>query len=372
MRVAKMSTVALSIPMPVREVFGKPGIKGKANPVIVQLTTEDGIEAFSVAYALDNFQVNSLKASIDDLEEAVIGQDISRWAQIWNDLHIALRHTGQWGGYGLNAVAAIDSALWVLRAKALGLPLARLLGGFRDKVPAYASDVLREFSSIDDLQKEAAALVEHGFRAMKMKMGAGRRPVRAEAERLKAVREAVGEEVEILIDAHWSFTPSEAIRLGHEIEPYRPYWLEDPIGIHGGGISLEDTDALAEVARAVDVPIAAGETFSTKYGFRRIIEKRAADIIIVDVLRCGGITEWMKVAAMAEAWTLPVASHCLHDISAHVVAAIPNGLIVEYMPWWDVIYKDPPKVRDGCFEIGDKPGLGLELDPEIIKKYEIK
>jgi L-alanine-DL-glutamate epimerase-like enolase superfamily enzyme len=196
--------------------------------------------------------------------------------------------------------------------------------------------------------------------------------VRAEAERLKAVREAVGDEVEILIDAHWSFAVSEAIRLGHEIEPYRPYWLEDPIGIHNGGVSLEDVDALAEVARAVDVPIAAGETFSTKYGFRRIIEKRAADIVIVDVLRCGGITEWMKVAAMAEAWTLPVASHCVHDLSAHVIAAIPNGLIVEYMPWWDVIYKDPPQVKEGCFWIEDKPGIGLELDPKAIKKYEIR
>ncbi|MFC1941859.1 mandelate racemase/muconate lactonizing enzyme family protein [Chloroflexota bacterium] len=371
MKISKMNTIALSIPMPVREVFGKPGVKGKANPVIVQLTTDEGLEAFGIAYALDDFQVNSLKASIDDLEAVVIGQDISRWAATYKDLQIALRHTGQWGGYGVNAMAAIDTAFWVLRAKALGMPLSRLLGGFRDEVPVYASDVLREFSSIDEIQKEAAALVGNGFRAVKMKMGAGRRAVKDEAARLKAIREAVGENVEILIDAHWSFSAYESIRLGREIEPYRPYWLEDPVGIHNGGVSLEDAGALAQVAAALDVPIAAGETFSTKYGFRRLIEQKAADIIIVDVLRCGGITEWMKIAAMAEAWNLPIASHCVHDVSAHVIAAIPNGLIVEYMPWWDVIYKEPPQVKDGCIKISDKPGLGLELDPEVIKKYRM-
>jgi L-alanine-DL-glutamate epimerase-like enolase superfamily enzyme len=206
---------------------------------------------------------------------------------------------------------------------------------------------------------------------VKMKMGAGRRPVKDEAARLKAIREAVGENVEILIDAHWSFSAYDAVRLGREIEAFHPYWLEDPVGMHNGGISLEDVGALAQIAAALEVPVATGETFSTIHGFRRIFEQKAADIIIVDVLRCGGITEWMKVAAMAEAWNLPIASHCVHDVSAHVIAAIPNGLIVEYMPWWDVIYREPPRVKDGCIKIPDRPGLGLELDADAIKKYRI-
>jgi L-alanine-DL-glutamate epimerase-like enolase superfamily enzyme len=143
------------------------------------------------------------------------------------------------------------------------------------------------------------------------------------------------------------------------------------VGLHDGDICLEDTAALAQVAAAVDVPIAAGETFSTKYGFRHIVEDKAVDIVIVDVLRAGGITEWMKIAALIEAYNLPVVSHCLHDISVHMIAGIPNGLIVEYMPWWDIIYKEPPMVIDGYFEISDKPGIGLELDPEVINKYKI-
>jgi L-alanine-DL-glutamate epimerase-like enolase superfamily enzyme len=372
MKVTKMKTYALSIPMPVREVFGKPGVLGKANPVIVELKTDDGLEAFGIAYALDDFQVNSLKASIDDLEDVVIGQDIFRYAETWKDLHVALRHTGQWGGYGINAISAIDTAFWILRAKQVGLPLSRLLGGFRDEVPAYASDVLREFSTLDEIQKEAASLVDQGFRAMKMKLGGGKaKTLKEQVARVRAVREVIGENVELLVEAHWSFTVSEAIRLGRDLECYSPYWFEDPVGLHGGGISLEDTDALAEVARALDVPVAAGETFSTRYGFRRLIEKRAVDVVIVDLVRCGGITEWMKVAAMAEAWTLPVASHCFHDFSAHVIAAVPNGLIVEYMPWWDVIYQERPQIIDGCFRIPETPGIGLELNFDIINKYEI-
>jgi L-talarate/galactarate dehydratase len=368
MKVAMMKTVALSMPMNRKVGFG-----GKANPVInpviVQLTADEGVEGFGLAYAFNDFQVNSLKASIDDLEQVVIGQDITRWAATWKDLHVALKHTGQWGGYGLNAIAAIDVAFWDLRARALNMPLARLLGGFRDKVPAYASNVLWDFMTIDEMQVEAAALVKQGFRAMKIKMRGYTH--KQNLERFIAVREVVGENVDIMIEGHWGWTVSEAIRMGRALEPYNPYWLEDPLGLHGGGVCLEDVDALAQVAAALDVPVAAGETFSTKYGFRRIAEKKALDIVIVDVLRAGGITEWMKIAALMEAYNLPVVSHCLHDVSVHMVAAVPNGLIVEYMPWWDMIYKEPPQVKNGSFEISNKPGIGLELDSKYIDRYKI-
>lgn len=367
MKVIKMHTTLLSLPMNLRMFFGS--TRPRVNPVIVQLVTDEGLEGLGLAYAFNDFQVNSLKASIDDLEEVVLGQDISRWAATWNDLHKALKHGGQWGGYGVNAIAAIDIAFCDLRAKALQLPLARLLGGFRDKVPAYASNWLWGYLSVDELQEQAASLVREGHRAMKMKMGGKKH--KESITRFKAVREAAGDDIDIMVECHWSCTVSEAIRIARALEPYNPYWLEDPIGLHNGDICLEDTEALARVTAAVDVPIAAGETFSTKYGFRRIVEDKAVDIVIVDVLRAGGITEWMKIAALVEAYNLPVVSHCVHDISVHMIAGIPNGLMVEYMPWWDIIYKEPPRVIDGYFTISDKPGIGLELDTGIIDKYKI-
>ena len=193
----------------------------------------------------------------------------------------------------------------------------------------------------------------------------GDKPFKVELERLKAVREAVGEDIDIMIDVNWAWTVTDTIRIGREIERYHVYWIEDPL-------ASDDPDQLAQVARALDTPIVEGETYCTKYDFRHLIEKGAADILIVDLQRVGGITEWIKVATMAQAWNLPVASHIFHDFSMHLVAAIPNGLIVEYMPWWDVIYQVPPQVKDGYIEIPKIPGLGLELDREALKKYELK
>jgi len=168
-----------------------------------------------------------------------------------------------------------------------------------------------------------------------------------------------------MIDINWAWTVPQAIQMGREIERYNAYWLEDPL-------ASDDPDDLAQVTNALDMPVSAGETFCSKYGFRPLLEKRSTDILIVDLQRAGGVTEWIKVATMAEAWNLPVASHLFHDFSMHLIAAIPNGLIVEYMPWWDAIYQEPPQVKDGYIKIPDKPGLGLELDPEAIKKYQMK
>jgi L-alanine-DL-glutamate epimerase-like enolase superfamily enzyme len=362
MRVDNMETIALSLPLPIP--FSGPGsqVREKINPVIAKLRTSDGLEAFGVAFASNDQAVKSLKACMDDLAPVIIGQDIFRWEEAWQKLWGAIRHMGR-QGYGIYALSTIDTALWCMRAKALGMPLARLLGGFREKVPAYASHMLFRDWSMDRLQKDAASLVEQGFRTLKMNMGD--KPAKVELERLKAVREAVGDDIGIMIDVNWEWSTYQTIQMGRELERYNVFWLEDPL-------ASDDADDLARVAHALDLPIAAGETYCHKHGFRPLLEKRSADILIVDVMRVGGVTEWMKVATMAQAWNLPVASHLFHDLSAHLVAAIPNGLIVEYMPWWDAIYREPTKVEDGYITISDEPGLGLELDDEIIRKHEMK
>jgi len=362
MKICKMESFILSIPLDRPFQGGRQQPRERINPVIVKLTVDDGIDAFGLAFAWNDRQVKSLKASIDDLEYLIIGQDVFRWAEAWQRLYSGTRHMGH-HGYGMYARAAIDTALWVLRAKALEMPLAHLLGGFRERVPAYASHLLFRNWSIDELQRDAASLVEQGFRTIKMNMGD--KPFKTEIERLKAVREVVGEDIDILIDVNWAWTVAETIKIGREIERYQAYWIEDPL-------DSDDPDQLFQVSQALDVPIAAGETYCTKYEFRNLIEKRAADILIIDLQRVGGVTEWLKIATMAEAWNLPVASHLFHDFSMHLIAAIPNGLFVEYMPWWDVIYQEPPQVKDGYLEIPKVAGLGFELDPEALQKYELK
>jgi L-alanine-DL-glutamate epimerase-like enolase superfamily enzyme len=362
-KVAQISSTALSIPLE-RPMFvgNKSHLFSRFNPIVVQLITDEGIDGFGIAFAEEDKQVKSLKIAIDELGEVIIGQDVFRWAEAWEKLFEATGHMGH-RGYGIYALSAIDSALWVIQAKALGMPLSRLLGGYSEGAPAYASHMLFRNWTLDELQKDAVSLVDQGFRCMKMNMGD--KSLNDEIERIRVIREAVGEDIDIMIDANWSWTIPQAIRIGHALEPYNVKWLEDPL-------ASDDAEDLRQLANALSIPIAAGETYCTKYEFRQLMEKRAANVIIVDLQRVGGITEWMKVAAMAQAWKLPVASHLFDDFSAHLVSAVSNGFMVEYMPWWDLIYQEPPQVKDGYMNISEKAGLGLELDPDALKKYKME
>lgn len=360
MKVIDITVTALSIPL-ARPFNGVPPAR-RVSPLVVQLRTEEGLEGMGLAFTFNDQRVGSLKASIDDLSDLVIGQDVFRWAETWQRLWDETKWMGH-QGHSIYALSAFDTALWDLRAKAMELPLAHLLGGYREEVPAYASHLLFRDWTLDELQKDAALLVEQGFKVVKMNLGD--KPAGKEIERVRVVREAVGEDVGIMVDVNWSWTVPQAIQMGRELERHNVYWLEDPV-------ASGDPDDLAEIARALAMPVAAGETLSGKYAFRPLLEKRSVDTLIVDLQRVGGVTEWMRVATMAQAWNLPVASHVFHDISAHLVAAIPNGRIVEYMPLWDVIYQEPPEVKDGHIRISDKPGIGLELDRQAVKHYEVR
>jgi len=332
------------------------------NPVIVQLVTDEGIDGFAVCFGGNNTRIASLKACCEDLSDVIIGQDINHVAEAWQKLW---RATGPMGhqGYPQAALSAIDSALWAVKAKAQNMPLAHLLGGFRDKVPVYASHLLWRNWTVDELQKDAAMLVKKGFKAMKMRMGTN--PFKVEIERYKAVREVVGDNVNIMLDCNWAYTVFDAIKLGRALQEMGLFWFEDPL-------ASDDPAQIAQVADALDIPVVAGETYCTKFEFRRLIENRSADIFMVDMQRVGGVTEWMKVASMCQAWNIPVASHLFPDFSLHLVAAIPNGFIMEYMPWWDKIYANPYQVKDGFIEVRNTPGLGLELDPKALKKFAMK
>ena len=264
MKVVQMKSKALSIPLrkPFTGVSQLP--REIINTVLVELQTEEGLGGYGLAFAWNNRQVKSLKACIDDLEDVIIGQDIFRWAEAWQKLWNNTKHMGH-QGYGIYALSALDTALWVLQAEALGKPLAHLLGGFRDTVPVYASHMLFRNWSLEELQRDAASLVDQGFRAIKMNMGD--KPSKVELERLKAVREAVGPDVDLLIDVNWAWSVTQSIQMGRELECFNVYWLEDPV-------HSDDVDQLLQVSSALDMPVAAGETFCTKFGFSPLVEKK--------------------------------------------------------------------------------------------------
>ncbi len=329
---------------------------------VARLETDQGVEGLGHAMALSARHFGSLVLAIEELSELVIGEDATQPERIYRKLS----PNGSWSGSGgipTQATAALDVAVWDLAGKAAGLPLHRLLGGYRDRVPAYATTRLPRDLPLDALARTAAELAAEGFHTVKMNLGGQGLPS-AEAERARTVREAVGPNVGIMADVNSMWTAAHAVRVGHALEEYQLTWLEDPVPIH-------DVAGLVEICRALDTPIATGETVYGFNNFRPLFEARALDVPMPDLMRVGGITPFRKAAHMAEAFGLPVANHLLWEVSAHVIAAVPNGLIVEYNDWSSKVFNGCPELDRGDLVLSGRPGHGLELDQAFVEKHRI-
>jgi L-alanine-DL-glutamate epimerase-like enolase superfamily enzyme len=239
----------------------------------------------------------------------------------------------------------------------------KLLGGFRDRVPTYASGALTRDLTLDEVVGAGPKLVAKGFRQMKTQMALpGKTNARIEADRMRRVREAIGPDIDLMCDINQRWDVRQAISIGSRIEEYHLFWLEDVV-------VPDDYAGLASVAAALATPIAAGEYVYGKVPFRHMLEARSVDIVMIDVLRAGGITQWLKIAAMAEAFNLPVVNHLYPEVSVHLVAAVPNGLTVEYMPWSSRLFEEVPVAVNGELTVPDKPGLGLAFDEAAFRRY---
>jgi len=268
------------------------------------------------------------------------------------------------GGIFTLALSAIDIACWDLRGKALGRSVHALLGGLRERVPSYASGALMRPHGIDYLAKAAPRLRDMGFRQMKMQCGS-EPTVAASVERVRVVREAIGPDVDLMCDINQLWSVNHAIEVGRRIESDHLFWLEDPV-------AHDDYAGLAQVADALTTPIAAGEYHYGIVPFRHMLQARSIDIVMIDVLRVGGITQWMKVAGMAEAFNVPVVSHLVPEIHVHLIGAIPNGLTVEYMPWSLRLFEETPRLDAGHLIVPATPGLGLAFDQAALKRYQLR
>jgi L-alanine-DL-glutamate epimerase-like enolase superfamily enzyme len=266
----------------------------------------------------------------------------------------------QFWGMARSAISVIDIALWDLKAKMAGRPLHRLLGATQDEVPVYASWNLWWQYDLPTLARHAQEHLERGFRQMKYRMG-GVKTLAEAVERTRVLRETVGPAVELLVDMNWSWSVNETIERGRAMQAYGLYWIEDPI-------PADDVEGLREIARALETPIAAGETYDDATQFRTALDRRALDKVIVD-LEVGGITPFMKIAHVVESYGKGVASHTCTEVGAHLVAALSNGLTVEYVPWAQPLFHEVPPVKDGHLVLSDKPGLGLELDEAALQRF---
>lgn len=348
------------------------------NLCFVKVSTDEGIHGWGEAYTQSDRDIQ-VTAHIDQLRRYLVGRD---------PRHI--KHFVQWayddfaGRRGAMdfwcAVSGIEHALWDILGKAAGMPVHALLGGAcRDKIRVYANGWGGGGQSADDLARRAEAVVEMGFTAMKFDPipGPWRTFVSKDIEdaainNVRAVRDAVGWDVDILIEMHRRLAPMHARRIGREIERYRPFWYEEPV-------LAENVDALAAVKRDVNIPVVTGEELYTKFEFREVFEKQAADIINPDVCNVGGILELKEIAAMAEPYYVVVSPHNFNSTTLglaatlQVSAAIPNFLITEYFvnleDFGRDIAKTPFKVENGYIPIPDAPGIGIDLDETRLAAY---
>lgn len=329
--------------------------------VLVFADTDAGITGESYLFAFGERKLGVLEGMVRSLEHHLIGRDPHMrqriWAEMWRDINF-LGHKG----VPVFAVSALDAAAWDIVGKAHGLPVYKMLGGVRDRVPAYASGGLWVSATVDELVAEAKAFLDEGFRAMKMRLG--KPSVAEDAERVAAVREAIGPDVALMADANQGFSVSHAIRLGRAIERYDLVWFEEPVQAY-------DLEGSARVAAELDTPIASGETEYARYGFADMLERKAADILMPDLQRVGGISEFMKVAHMAEAKDVPVSPHIFTEQSLQLCGAIANCNYAEHMPWFEPLYHERMALEDGQLLIPDRPGLGFTFDEEAVARFRV-
>jgi galactonate dehydratase len=339
---------------------------GDGNHVFVKVISDEHIYGIGEAYRVGPDPATI--AVVEDFKGWLVGQDPFRIEHLWRLMYNGSRFPG--GSLGLAALSGIEIALWDLKGRALGRPVYELIGGrCRDRVRVYRGI---GGATPQELADDARRAVEEGFTAVKMAPQppdseeiAWGRALRGTAQRVEAVRKAVGEDVDIGLDPHARiFEPYKARELAEAVQPYRPMFVEEPL-------RPENIAALAALRREVRVPIATGEMLYTKYAFRDILAAGAADILQPDLLICGGLLEAKKIAAMAEAHYVKVAPHNpLGPVSTaaavHFAASTPNFLILEYRParrgpTRDLV-REPLALEDGHIRIPEKPGLGVELN----------
>ena len=333
--------------------------------VVTRVRTDEGITG--TAYTMGGSVV--LTAVNDTLKPLVLGGDPFHTERLWEKMFRSTLTLGRRGAV-IRALSTIDIALWDIKGRALNQPLYRLLGAYRDKVPIYSSGgYYRQGESFQEMADEMAGIVERGFATIKIKVGA--LSFKEEVDRLKTLRRTLGDQVEILVDANCAWNElTYARKIMRAFEEYKIGWFEEPVlpdNLRGG----------AELAATFETPIATGEQEGTRWGFRDLIEHRAADILQPDAAVVGGVTEWMKVAALASAYDLPVASHYIHDVHVHLMASAPNALIAEYFPLdldimvFDAVVLEPLRPEKGYLPVPQRPGLGMDLDEKKLELYRI-
>src|SRR6202165_789252 len=349
--------------VPVERAYVAGGRTVDANwHVLARVTTSDGVTGFGYVVYPRPGLMTSIGHAARELGQYLIGMSVLEPEAAWD----RLARRGDWvgpGGFLHIALAPLDIAVWDAAGKTLGQPLFRLLGGYRDRLPSYGSDGLWYSLTPDELAAAARRHVESGFGSVKLRLGKEPTP-EGEVRRVQAVRDAVGPQVRIMVDATESWTLTQARRAGRALQEAGIAWLEDPV-------HHLDVAGLSELRNQLEVPIAAGEHLYHLDAFRTTLEARGVDIILLALARVGGITPWRKIAARAQAPRAPVCGHVVPEVQIHLLCSIPHGHLVEYVPRSAGILKAMPRLEQGDLVAPHAPGLGIELDDAAVRRHTV-
>jgi D-arabinonate dehydratase len=366
MKVKNIEAHLISIPLLRPKKISTRAIPGREY-LVVKVITDEGISGWGYTFGTDIELVSAQKV----LAEIVIGQDVFNTEKIWSDMY---RTTLRWGRKGavLRAMSAIDIALWDVKAKAAGVPLYKLLGGYKEKVRVYkSSGYYTELTGKDDLEyieEDCANALERGYTAYKLRVGMD--PIH-DIKRVETARKTLGDDVDIFVDANNGWDIATSISFGKKLEKLNVAWFEEPL-------LPDDYAGHAKLAKDLDIPIAAGELEATRWAFQQMIDSHVADILQPDVTVLGGITEWVKVANIAAVQGITVVPHAFYEIHVHLACALPEVNLIEYFEVEtdainiDKIIVDPPKAENGWLKCAEKPGLGFDVDEEKVRHYKIK
>ncbi len=330
--------------------------------VLAYLDTDEGISGEAYNFTMNAARLDILQAMIESLAPHVVGRDPRDVEGIWDTMWRDINFFGH-KGVSIFAISTLDTACWDLVGKAAGQPLYKLFGACRDSVAVYASGGLWLSLSIDELVAESRAFLADGFRAMKMRVGKDR--IDDDVERVAAVREAIGPDVALMADANQGFSVSHAMRLGRRLEEFRLDWFEEPV-------PAWDLEGHAAVAAALDTPIASGETEYTRYGMRDMLKAKAADILMPDLQRIGGLTEFRRVANLASSFDVPISTHVFTEQSLSIAGSATNCIYLEHMPWFETLYRERMRLVDGRMAMPEGDGLGFTFDADAIERYRVK
>ena len=324
------------------------------------ISTDEGLEGFGYTLAFGGGGAEAMQVYLETrLKPLLLGEDPRMVERLWEKMFRADRGIRR-VGLAAYAVAALDIALWDLAGKAAGQPCFRLWGAASERVEAYGSGGWAKYR-VEDVIEEAKFYTSQGCRYYKMKIHDP--DPRVNRQRVEAVKKALGDGVRMMVDVNQKLDVLAAIKQAQWLEDLDLVWYEEPT-------LADDYAGLAEIARSIKIPVATGENHYTRFEFRELCERRAARYLMPDVGRANGFSETLRIGHLASAHGLPISPHVVHEISLQVAGALSNAFLVEYMNWAPAdLFVALPKCENGWFKVPDRPGHGMALTPDAVKKY---